>query len=608
MREGKALVIENKEGFRTTPSIIYVSKDKQITVGRRAKSMMNLYPNNVFYALKRLIGKSHKEIIDNPYKFNYPLLQNKDGGVMIQPEGMEPTLPVTVFAQVLKYLINCVEDKFKVKVSGAVVTVPAYFNDLQRRMVKEASESINIKVLRLLSEPTAAAISYGLDNKGTDLNNVVVYDLGGGTFDLSILDIEDGMITVTSTSGDTYLGGEDFIHAIQDYIVKDIEKQGLSLTDVDRFNLKDKSEEAMKIMSGSDYADISIQLASGQHYSKTLYASEYKTLVKPFIDKTIGCCKNALREKNLSVKDVSKILMVGAVTRDPFVQEAVKTFFDKELDLSLNPDEAIAIGAGILSSTIAGEQKGEGLLLMDVIPLSLGIETVGGIMTNLVEKNTNIPVKQSQIFSTATDYQSDVEIKVYQGNRTMAADNECLGSFVLKDIKSAKKGVPQIEVSFDVDMNSLLTVTAVDKDTQKSQSISIDRSNLSKEDIEKMKSEASEFSAKDQERKDIAVSKNMLHDLIYQIEDKASGNKDLLSNHQDQLDEAKKTLSDANCTLEDLKRLIESTSKIFNEVLEKSKGKADETSAKDETTKPQDDKEEDASSTSKDEEDASSAA
>ena len=529
MEDGKARVIENSEGDRTTPSIIAFTKDDEVLVGQSAKRQAVTNPNNTLYGIKRLIGRKFKEDVVQrdidmvPYKIVEA--DNGDAWVSVNDKKMAPP---EISARVLMKMKKTAEEFLGEPVTEAVVTVPAYFNDSQRQATKDAGKIAGLEVKRIINEPTAAALAYGMDKKRGD-STVVVYDLGGGTFDVSIIEIADiegeHQFEVLATNGDTFLGGEDFDQRIIDYLVAEFRKdQGVDLAKdpLALQRLKDAAEKAKIELSSSQQTDINLPYitadASGpKHMEMRLTRAKLESLVEDLISRSMEPCKMALKDAGLSTSEISDVILVGGQTRMPKVQEAVKEMFGKEPRRDVNPDEAVAVGAAIQAAVLSGDVKD--VLLLDVTPLSLGIETMGGVMTKLVEKNTTIPTKANQVFSTAEDNQPAVTIHVLQGEREMASANKSLGRFDLADIPPAPRGTPQIEVTFDIDANGILNVSAADKATGKKQSIVIKASSgLSDEEVEKMVKDAEAHADEDRKFHELVTARNQADALIHGTE------------------------------------------------------------------------------------------
>ncbi len=517
-------VIENAEGARTTPSIVAFTDDGERLTGQPAKRQAVTNPEKTFFAIKRLIGRTfadpmtQKDIGLVPYK----IAKAGNGDAWVEAGGKQYS-PSQISAFILQKMKETAEAYLGQTVTQAVITVPAYFNDAQRQATKDAGKIAGLEVLRIINEPTAAALAYGLDKKGS--GTIAVYDLGGGTFDVSILEIGDGVFEVKSTNGDTFLGGEDFDMRLVEYLADEFKKDnGIDLKK-DKLalqRLKEAAEKAKIELSSATQTDINLPYitadASGpKHLTLKLTRAKYEALVDDLIQRTIEPCKKALKDAGLSAGEINEVVLVGGMTRMPKVQEIVKQFFGKEPHKGVNPDEVVAIGAAVQAGVLQGDVKD--VLLLDVTPLSLGIETLGGVFTRLIDRNTTIPTKKSQVFSTAEDSQTAVTIRVFQGEREMAADNKLLGQFDLVGIPPAPRGMPQIEVTFDIDANGIVSVTAKDKATSKEQQIRIQASGgLSEADIEKMVKDAEAHAAEDKKRRELVDARNQGEALIHSAE------------------------------------------------------------------------------------------
>ena len=512
--EGKtARIIENAEGMRTTPSVVAFTSDGERLVGQPARRQAVTNPTNTIFAVKRLIGRRYDDPMVEKDKglVPYKIVKASNGDAWVEAEGKTYS-PSQISAFILQKMKETAEANLGEKVTQAVITVPAYFNDAQRQATKDAGKIAGLEVLRIINEPTAAALAYGLEKKKQD--KIAVYDLGGGTFDISILDIGDGVFEVKSTNGDTFLGGEDFDMRIVNYLADEFQReQGINLRNDNLAlqRLKEAAEKAKMELSTTTQTEINLPFitadASGpKHFVVKLTRAKLESLVEDLVQKTIAPCLNALKDAGLTAKDINEVILVGGMTRMPMVQETVQKIFGKEPHKGVNPDEVVAIGAAIQAGVLQGDVKD--VLLLDVTPLSLGIETLGGVFTRLIERNTTVPAKKSQVFSTAEDNQSAVTIRVFQGEREMAADNKLLGQFDLMGISPAPRGVPQIDVTFDIDANGIVNVSAKDKATGKEQRIQIQTSGeLTEADIERMIREAEAHAAEDKKRKEAVESR-----------------------------------------------------------------------------------------------------
>ncbi len=541
--EGKAArVIENSEGARTTPSVVAFTKDGELLVGQSAKRQAVVNPENTMFATKRLIGRNFddKEVQQDRAIVAYKIVRHTNGDAWVETTDGKRYSPSQIGAFVLGKMKETAEGYLNKSVKNAVVTVPAYFNDSQRQATKDAGSIAGLEVLRVINEPTAAALAYGLDRTGDRV--IAVYDLGGGTFDVSILEIQKGVFEVKSTNGDTHLGGEDFDNVIVRYIVNDLKQtQGVDISK-DRMALqrvREAAEKAKIELSSTVQTDINLPFitadASGpKHVQMKMTRAKLESLVKDLIERTVEPCKKAIKDAGITRDKIDEVILVGGMSRVPKVSEVVTSIFGKEATRSVNPDEAVAIGAAIQGGVLAGEVKD--VLLLDVTPLSLGIETLGGVFTRLISRNTTIPTKKSQVFSTAADGQTQVQISIYQGERELVRDNKSLGTFNLTGIPPAPRGVPQIEVSFDIDANGIVNVSAKDKATNKDQSITIVASSgLNKDEIENMIKDSERFAESDAKKRELIETVNSADGTIGDIEK----NLGEFANQLDKTEEAK---------------------------------------------------------------------
>ena len=601
MEGGEPTVLENSEGGRTTPSVVGVNvKSDERYVGQAAKRQAVTNPENTVFSIKRFMGRKHTETKSESSQYPYELKASKNGDVSVVL-GEKPMSPPEVSAMVLRKIKEDAESKLGETITQAVITVPAYFNDSQRNATKDAGKIAGLEVLRIINEPTAAALAYGLDKQGDQ--TIAVYDLGGGTFDISILQIGEGVFEVKATNGDTHLGGDDFDQRIINWIIEEFKKdQGIDLQNDNMAlqRLKEAAEKAKIELSNVMQSEINLPFitadSSGpKHLAMSLTRSKLEQLVDDLITKTVEPCKKAIEDAGIKASDINEVILVGGMTRMPSVQDKVKELFEKEPHKGVNPDEVVAIGAAIQAGVLQGDVRD--VLLLDVTPLSLGIETLGGVMTPLIPRNTTIPTAKSEVFSTAADNQDKVEIHVLQGERSMATENNSIGKFVLDGILPAPRGIPQIEVTFDLDANGILNVSAKDKGTGKEQKITITASSgLSQEDVEKLVQEAEANADDDRKKKESVETRNLADNLIYttektlaensdkvpeelktQIESKVATLKEALESDDDE--SIKSSLDDLQQTLQELGNAVYSqeSENPNNETEEGTKSDDDET-------------------------------
>ena len=572
---GEPTVINNPEGGRTTPSVVAFTKNNERLIGQPAKRQAVTNPKNTIYSIKRFMGRMFNEVDTEIGEVPYEVMKASGGVATVKAGGKEYT-PPEISAMVLQKLKQMAEDHLGTKITDVVVTVPAYFNDSQRQATKDAGKIAGLNVRRIINEPTAAALAYGLDRKKDE--KIAVFDLGGGTFDISILELGDGVFEVKSTNGDTHLGGDDFDQKIIDWIASEFKKSdGIDLKKdpmaVQR--LKESAENAKKELSSSKQTDINLPFitadSSGpKHLNLNLTRAKFEELVSDLINRVIKPCKDAIKDSGLSASEIDEVILVGGSTRIPAIREKVKGIFNKEPNKSVNPDEVVAIGAAIQGGVLAGDV--DDILLLDVTPLSLGIETLGGVTTKLIERNTTIPTRKSQVFSTAADNQTTVEIHVLQGEREMAVDNKTIGRFHLDGIPPSHRGIPQIEVSFDLDANGILNVNAKDKATGKEQSIRIEASSgLSDSEVDKMVKDAKKHEQEDKDKRESIEINNQAEQLIYQTEKNIEENGDKLGTEKDELTNALEKLKKVNegSNVADIKTAIDELNNVWNKAASK---------------------------------------
>ena len=585
---GEPTVINSSEGGRTTPSVVGFAKDGERLVGQTAKRQAVTNPENTVFSIKRFMGRMFDEVSNEIKEVPYKVEKSESGSVVVKA-GDKSHTPQEIGAMVLQKLKQTAEDHLGTSVTDAVITVPAYFNDSQRQATKDAGKIAGLNVKRIINEPTAASLAYGLDKKKDE--TIAVFDLGGGTFDISILELGDGVFEVKSTNGDTHLGGDDFDQKVIDWIATEFKKSdGIDLKKdpMALQRLREASETAKKELSSSKQTEINLPFVTAdssgpKHLNLTLTRAKFEELVSDLVDRTVEPCLKAIKDAGLNASDIDEVILVGGSTRMPKIQEKVKEIFDKDPNHSVNPDEVVALGAAIQGGVLSGDV--DDILLLDVTPLSLGIETLGSVSTKLIERNTTIPTKKSQVFSTAADNQTTVEIHVLQGEREMAVDNKTIGRFHLDGIPPAPRGVPQVEVTFDIDANGILNVSAKDKATGKEQSIRIEASSgLSDAEVDKMVNDAKKHESEDKAKREKIDMDNQAEQLVYQTEKNIDEHKDKLSK------EEKKTLEDAlkkvksakeGSNADELKNSVDELNSAWNDVASKMYEAAKETDTSD---------------------------
>ncbi len=574
MEGNDPVVIPNSEGGRTTPSVVAFTKSGERLVGQPAKRQAITNPKNTVFSIKRFMGRFINEVGTEKGEVPYEVVPGDSNSARVKIQDRIYS-PPEISAMILQKMKKTAEDYLGQPVTEAVITVPAYFNDSQRQATKDAGEIAGLQVKRIINEPTAAALAYGLDKKTRD-HTVAIYDLGGGTFDVSILQLGEGVFEVKSTNGDTHLGGDDFDQRLIDYLADEFKKaEGIDLKKdpMALQRLKEAAEKAKVELSSSNSTDVNLPFITAtqdgpKHLNINLSRSKFEQLIHDLVDRTKVPCQQAMKDAGVSQSDIQEVILVGGSTRIPMVQQLVKDLFGREPHKGVNPDEVVAVGAAIQGGVLAGDVKD--VLLLDVTPLSLGIETLGSVMTKLIDSNTTIPTKKSEIFSTASDSQPSVEIHILQGERPMAADNRTLGRFHLDGIPPAPRGIPQIEVTFDIDANGILHVAAKDKATNKEQSIRITSSSgLSNEEIEKMKHDAKEHAADDKKKKESVEIRNQADSLVFQTKKQIEEMKDKISDDsKSKLETEIKKVEDALATnnSDQIKAATESLNKVWNEI------------------------------------------
>ncbi len=578
MTGGETVVIPNAEGARTTPSVVGFGKEEDRLVGASAKRQAITNPENTLFSIKRFMGRKHSEVESEEKLVPYNVTGAANDQVKIDAHGKEWS-PPQIAAMVLQKMKQTAEDYLGETVTQAVITVPAYFNDAQRQATKDAGKIAGLEVLRIINEPTAASLAYGLDKKKEE--KIAVYDLGGGTFDVSILEIGDGVFEVLSTNGDTHLGGDDFDQKIIDWIAEEFKKENSVDLRQDRMalqRLKEAAEKAKVELSSSAQTEINLPFVTAdqtgpKHILLTLTRSKLDQLCEDLVNRTKQPCLNALKDAGISPSDINEVVLVGGMTRMPAVQELVKSLFGKEPHKGVNPDEVVALGAAIQGGILQGDVKD--LLLLDVTPLSLGIETLGGVLTKLIERNTTVPTKKSQVFSTAEDNQPAVSIHVLQGEREMSRDNRSIGRFDLVGIPAAARGIPQIEVTFDIDANGIVHVSAKDLGTGKEQKIKIEASSgLAEDEVEKMVKEAESHASEDKEKREAVDTRNQADSFVYQSEKMLTEHGDKISEEekkkvQESIDVLKKTLENKEAAVDQIKKDMEAVTQASHALSQK---------------------------------------